>query len=301
MADPKPTILVADDTLSNIELLEAMLGADYEILFAVNGKEACEIALAESPDLILMDVMMPEMDGFEACARLKADRRTETIPVIFITALDQEAEETRGLELGAIDFIAKPFSPPVVKARIRNHILLKKQGDLLRGLSFRDGLTGLANRRRFDQFLDAEWRRGIRSGAPLSLIMMDIDFFKAYNDGLGHLAGDDCLRRIAQTLAGAVQRPSDLTARYGGEEFVCILSETELTGARRVAGHVQTAVAEAALSHPGSSVSAWVTLSMGVATLIPTLEDSPQTLILAADQALYAAKNGGRNRISPAD
>ena len=297
MSNVRPTILVADDTPSNIELLEMVLGEDHEILFAVNGREAVEVALAETPDLILLDVMMPEMDGFEVCQRLKADRRTADIPIIFVTALDQEGEETRGLELGAIDFISKPISPPVVKARVRNHIELKRQRDILGGLSFLDGLTGLANRRRFDQFLDMEWRRGIRSGAPLSLIMMDIDFFKHFNDAAGHLAGDDCLRKVAQALAGAVQRPGDLVARYGGEEFGCVLSETATASARIVAERLQAAVAELALPHPRSTVSPWVTLSMGVATVIPTFGAESRALIQAADLAMYAAKAAGRNRV----
>jgi diguanylate cyclase (GGDEF)-like protein len=298
MFQSKPTILVADDTPSIIELLEMLLGQDYEILFAVNGREAVELALAETPDLILLDVMMPEMDGFEACRRLKGDRRTADIPIVFVTALDREEEETRGLELGAIDFISKPISPAVVKARVRNHIELKRQRDLLAGFSFLDGLTGIANRRRFDQVLDMEWRRGIRSGTCLSLLLMDIDFFKLFNDAEGHLAGDDCLRKIARSLAGVVLRPGDLVARYGGEEFVCLLSETDAAGARLVADRIQGVIAELALPHPRSSVAPFVTLSIGVAIVLPGLDAEASALIEAADRALYRAKNAGRNRVS---
>jgi len=278
-------------------VLDGLRGETYEILFATDVADAVEVALGELPDLILLDLLMPGMNGFEACARLKADPRTAPIPVIFVTALDQEAEEAKGLELGAIDFISKPFSAPVVRARVRNHLELKRQRDTLAGLSYLDGLTGLANRRRFDQVLDTEWRRGIRSRAPLSLIMMDIDFFKNFNDAAGHLAGDDCLRAVAQALGAVIQRPGDLIARYGGEEFACILSETGVSGARKVAERFQASLAERDLPHPNSSVSPHVTLSIGVATLVPTLDSHAPALIEAADRALYAAKGAGRNRI----
>lgn len=297
MSELKPTILVADDTPSNVELLGMVLGEDYEVLVAINGREAVELALAETPDLILLDVLMPVMDGFEACRLLKADHRTAHIPVVFVTAVDREAEETRGLDLGAIDFISKPLSPAVLKARVRNHLELKRQRDILAGFSFLDGLTGIANRRRFDQVLDMEWRRGIRSGAFLSLIMMDIDHFKRFNDAAGHLAGDDCLRKIAQCLAGVVQRPGDQIARYGGEEFACILSETDAAGANLVAERIQSALADLALPHPSSALSPFVTLSLGVATTVPRFDQGTESLIKLADQGLYQAKEAGRNRI----
>jgi diguanylate cyclase (GGDEF)-like protein len=297
MPKTKPTILIADDTSANIELLHAVLGSEYEILFATSGAKAVEIAVAETPDLILLDVMMPEMDGFETCTLLKSDHRTAQIPVIFVTSLNREAEEARGLEVGAIDFIAKPFSSAVIKARVRNHLELKQQRDILRDLSFLDGLTGLANRRRFDEFLDQEWRRGLRSRSPLSLILMDIDFFKAYNDAAGHLAGDDCLRRIAQFLASSAQRRGDLIARYGGEEFVCVLPDTDAAGARAMSENIQSLIAELALPHPRSTISPVVTLSLGVATRFASLGKDSDTLIRAADQAMYKAKELGRNRI----
>jgi diguanylate cyclase (GGDEF)-like protein len=297
MSKLKPTLLIADDTSTNIELLDAVLGSDYEILFATTGAEALDLAIAETPDLILLDVMMPEMDGFEACTLLKADRRTAEIPVIFVTALNREAEETRGLEVGAIDFISKPFSPAVVRARVRNHLELKRQRDILRGLSFLDGLTGVANRRRLDQFLDQEWRRSIRGQTPISLILMDIDYFKCFNDALGHLAGDDCLRRIAQALETSVHRAGDLIARYGGEEFVCVLPETDEAGALAVANHIQALIATLALPHPCSGITATVTLSLGVATRTAVLGEDPELLLQAADKAMYKAKAAGRNRI----
>ena len=251
------------------------------------------MALAETPDLILLDVMMPEMDGFEVCQRLKADRRRRTSPSSSSRPSIEEGEETRGLELGAIDFISKPISPPVVKARVRNHIELKRQRDILGGLSFLDGLTGLANRRRFDQFLDMEWRRGIRSGAPLSL------------DHDGHRllrALQRCGRPPRRGRLPAQGRPGSRRGRpeawgprgtVGGEEFGCVLSETATASARIVAERLQAAVAELALPHPRSTVSPWVTLSMGVATVIPTFGAESRALMQAADLAMYAAKAAG--------
>jgi len=218
------------------------------------------------------------------------------IPVIFVTSLNQEVEETQGLEVGAIDFISKPFSPAVIKARVRNHLELKQQRDLLSGLSFLDGLTGLSNRRRFDQFLDLEWRRGLRSRSPLSLILMDIDYFKAFNDSEGHLAGDDCLRRIAEVLEVGAHRAGDLVARYGGEEFVCVLPDTDESGARAVAEQIQSLIVDLALPHRSSSVAPIVTLSLGVATRRPAFGETPDFLIKAADRAMYKAKELGRNR-----
>ena len=297
MSIQNPTLLIVDDTPLNIELLDGVLGQDYEILFATRGEDALEIAREEAPDLILMDVMMPEMDGYEVCSRLKADPRTAGIPIIFVTALDQEADEARGLELGAIDYITKPINPVIVKARVRNHIELKRHQDILRGLTFLDGLTCIANRRRFDQFLDLEWRRAVRNGSRLSLIMIDIDLFKPFNDTHGHAAGDECLKQVAHGMAREIQRPGDLVARYGGEEFVCVLPETDPQGALAVAERIQARLAALALPHGASKVAPVVTLSMGVATVQPVEGEDPASVIEAADRALYEAKRLGRNRI----
>jgi diguanylate cyclase (GGDEF)-like protein len=185
----------------------------------------------------------------------------------------------------------------MVRVRIQNHMKMKQQRDLLGRLCFLDGLTGIANRRRFDQLLDLEWRRHARNRAPLCLIMVDIDFFKGFNDTIGHLQGDDCIRKVAQVLAGHFQRPGDLAARYGGDEFVGILAGTDADGGRRVAERIQMAMAALALPHPDSGVSPCVTLSMGVAAGAPARAGTPESLIQIADRALYQAKAAGRNRI----
>ncbi len=293
----RPKILVADDTPSNIALLNLVLGKEHELLCAADGDEAVAVALAEQPDLILLDALMPGVDGFEACARLKADPQTADIPIIFITSLEEETDEARALQLGAVDFISKPISPVAVQARVRNCLDLKRQRDLLGRLSYTDGLTGIANRRRFDAVLDQEWRRAVRTQAPLSLIFLDVDHFKRFNDGAGHVAGDECLKQIAACAAGALLRPADLVARYGGEEFAAVLPVTESDGAREVAGRMQRALAAQAIPHPDPVAGPIVTVSIGIATAAPSPAGTPESLVQAADAALYRAKQQGRNRI----
>ncbi|PGH53039.1 diguanylate cyclase response regulator [Azospirillum palustre] len=300
MADLRPKILVVDDIPSNVHVLSRILKDDYDIYFATDGEKALDLVQARMPDLVLLDIMMPGMDGFEVCRRIKADPAIHDIPVIFISAKSEVEDETLGLEVGAIDFITKPISPPIVKARVRNHLLLKRQTDLLRSLSFLDGLTGIANRRRFDDAMVREWRRCARSNLPLSLIILDVDHFKAYNDHYGHQAGDECLRMLAELLSDRAKRPSDLVARYGGEEFVCLLPETDGPGAVRVAEGFRTGVAECRIPHAQSPVIPYVTISLGVATVIPSADGSPEQLAEMADQLLYRAKRAGRNRVQDA-
>lgn len=299
-APARQTILVVDDIPSNIHVLSRILRDDYEIYFATNGQTALELIQSRMPDLVLLDIMMPEMDGYEVCARIKADPATANIPVIFISAKSEVEDETQGLEVGAIDFITKPISPPIVKARVRNHLLMKRQADFLRDLSFRDGLTGIANRRRFNQALDYEWRRCERGHTEMSLILLDVDHFKNFNDHYGHQAGDECLRIVAQTLAEQVMRAGDLVARFGGEEFACLLLDIGHEQAMLVAERLREAVAGCNLPHARSTVAPHVTVSLGVATTMPSREAGPATLVESADQLLYEAKRCGRNRANGA-
>ncbi|MGQ9364734.1 diguanylate cyclase [Azospirillum sp. ST 5-10] len=292
----RPKVLVVDDVPSNVQVLSRILKDEHEIYFATDGARALDLVQAQLPDLVLLDIMMPGMDGYEVCSRIKANPATRGIPVIFVSARGEVEDETRGLEVGAIDFITKPISPPIVKARVRNHILLKRQADTLRQLSFLDGLTGIANRRRFDEVLLREWRRCGRSQSPLSAIMIDVDHFKPYNDLCGHHAGDTCLRAVARLLDERMHRPADLVARYGGEEFVCLLPETDADGAARVAETLRAAVEGQAIPHPQSPVVPHVTVSLGHATLIPLADEPPGRLLALADEYLYAAKRSGRNR-----
>ena len=293
----KNQILMVDDSPVNIRMLIDALQSDYELSVATNGPDALEIAGSHTPpDLILLDIMMPGMDGYEVCRLLKENEATRNIPIIFVTGKNDDRDETKGLELGAVDYITKPFSIPIVKARIRTHLELKSKRDLLQRLSMTDGLTGIANRRRFDDFLTYEWKRGRRTQIWLSLIMIDIDFFKAFNDHYGHLQGDECLKMVAETLSGLSMRFTDCVARYGGEEFAVILTETPHEGAASLAEKMRAAIETRHIPHAGSSVSDWVTVSVGAASVIPSNDVSPLSLIQCADKMLYAAKVGGRNR-----
>lgn len=290
-------ILVVDDTAENFTLLNHMLGQDYRMLYATNGQHGLELAFSAKPDIILLDVMMPELDGYEVCARLKANPVTRSIPVIFVTAMKCATDEARGLDIGAIDYIIRPFSPAIVRARVRNHLELKRHRDFLENLSATDGLTGIPNRRHFEQILEREWRRAMRNQSCLSLIMMDIDFFKGFNDHYGHLSGDDCLRHVARTLAESAQRPFDLVARYGGDEFACVLPETEAAGAVSIADKLREQVYALHIPHARSLAADHVTLSLGVATLVPESVQLPADLIDRADRLLFKAKQNGRNQL----
>lgn len=294
----RPMILIVDDVPTNVQILAEALSPVYRIKVASNGMDALKIAQRKLPDLILLDVMMPRMDGFEVCRRLKADTHTHKIPVIFVTAKNADSDEELGLNLGAVDYITKPFVIPIVKARIRNHIRLKQQADLLESLSLLDALTAIPNRRRFDEALASKWRRAIRDATPLSLLMIDIDHFKQYNDYYGHGAGDVCLQMVAAELSKNVVRPSDLVARYGGEEFVVILPETGQESALQIAERLRERIEKLGLPHAYSEAESVITISVGVATQTKIPENLlPHILSDAADHALYMAKEGGRNRV----
>ncbi|MDD2501405.1 MAG: diguanylate cyclase [Geobacter sp.] len=295
--DGKLMILLVDDAPTNIQMLNETLKDGYHLFFATNGRDALRIASESVPDLILLDVIMPDMDGYEVCRTLKTDPILRNVPIIFITAMNQQEDEAIGLELGAVDYITKPFNPTIVRLRIRNQIELKRQRDLLTRLSHLDGLTGIPNRRALDEALEREWRRGTRSLRPLSLLMIDIDHFKAYNDSCGHLLGDDCLRAFAQSLKVPLGRAADFVGRYGGEEFLAILPETDEAGAQIVANEILEGIAQLAIPHPASPLGPIVTASIGVATSVANREYEYPWLLQEADKALYQAKQEGRNRI----
>ncbi|MDG9931207.1 MULTISPECIES: diguanylate cyclase [unclassified Pseudomonas] len=290
-------VLLVDDVPLNLAFAAAEIEDLCVPLLAGSGEQALRMALGERPDLILLDVHMPLMDGFEVCRRLKQNPLTADIAVIFLTALDEETDEEFGLNLGAIDYIAKPFSPAILRARVRNHLLAQKQRLQLQRLTQLDGLTGIANRRRFDQALALQWQRLAELAQPLGLLMVDVDGFKAYNDYYGHLAGDEVLRGVAETLEGHMRRHDDLAARYGGEEFACILPATDLEQAAEVAEAIREAVVDLCIPHAGSPVSDWVSVSIGCASVVPAAESTPRELLAAADDRLYRAKSEGRNRV----
>ncbi|MDJ0840982.1 MAG: diguanylate cyclase [Acidobacteriota bacterium] len=292
----KPKILIVDDEVINIKLLAEELKPLYQIAFAKNGTKALEQAdQDDKPDLILLDIAMDDMDGYEVCAELKRRNRTRDIPIIFITAMDRVADEQRGLELGAVDYITKPFSLPIVKARVATHLELKRQRDLLARLSIADGLTGIPNRRYFNDSLEQEWRRAVRYQHPISLVMVDIDHFKKVNDQYGHPAGDDCLRRVAGVLAGAARRPAEFAARFGGEEFCLLMPEADLSNAMKLSEIIRERIELLEISHPPYRFK--VTASFGVAGLVPERDDDPEQLVELADKNLYLAKQKGRNMV----
>ncbi len=291
-------VLIVDDTPENIAVLVEALRDQYELSVAVDGATALEIATSENrPDLILPDIMVPGMDGFEVCECLKSSPSTADIPVIFVTALNEMEDEAKGLDAGAIDYIRKPFSLPIVAARVKNHLELKQHRDFLKNLSSMDGLTGIANRRRFDETLEREWHRAARSSVPISLVMIDVNSFKAYNDHYGHVAGDECLRVVAQVLQACFARSTDLVARYGGEEFAAILPGTDEPGAAFAARKAVDEIRSREIEHVCSAAADRLTVSAGVASTIPAPGTSPEFLVQVADKMLYQAKTEGRNRV----
>jgi diguanylate cyclase (GGDEF)-like protein len=296
----RPLLLLVDDQPANLSLLYSAFEVDCDVSIALNGAAALEFCRNRQPDLILLDVVMPELGGFAVCQQLKQDPATRDIPVIFVTGQDSAQDELRGLEVGGVDFITKPFNLNIVRARVRTQLLVKYQSDRLRELALVDGLTGIGNRRHFDDRIEAEWRQCARDGKPLSLMMVDVDFFKRYNDHYGHQAGDACLVEIGQLLRAHCARPHDLAARYGGEEFVCLFPAAGLDGALAKARAIEAELSRRAIEHSGSTVSPHVTVSIGVASAMPANGDHPSDLLRLADELLYRAKNEGRARICAA-
>ena len=289
-------ILVVDDAMENIQILHAALQDEHEVLFALDGAKALELARAQRPDLILLDAVMPDMDGHRVLAALRAEMSTRDIPVIFVTALSSPEDETGALEAGAADFISKPVNAAVVRARVRTQLTVKRQADALRALTLTDSLTGVANRRAFSQRIESEWRRCNRAQLPMALILADIDHFKMYNDRYGHQAGDACLEQVARAMARTAGRAQDLVARYGGEEFAILLPQLDAAGAERVAQRLLAELAGMAIPHAASPTCPVLTVSMGIAAVVPVVGQTSAALIRAADAALYEAKAVGRNR-----
>ena len=294
----KQLVLLVDDVPKNLQILgNALKSEDLAVAFATDGKKAIEYIEKKLPDLILLDIMMPDMDGYEVCKRVKDDPNTMHIPIIFITAMNDADDEYRGFELGGADYITKPFNPKLVQARIESQLRLKRKTDLLEKLSSIDGLTEIPNRRRFDETMTNEWARARRAQTHISLILIDIDFFKQYNDHYGHAAGDKCLQKVAKTLSKSLRRPADFVARYGGEEFVVILPEIDHESARSMAYKLKEIISQLELPHETSKISDHLTISLGLATTIPQQDQSHDILLETADKYLYEAKSSGRNQM----
>jgi len=292
----KNSILIIDDEKSNLLFLNHLLSGDYSVYVARDGKDAIKKANELLPDLILLDILMPGMDGYEVLTELKSSETTHEIPVIFITGLSSAEDEEKGLALGTADYITKPFSAAIVKLRVSNQIRMINQMRDIERLSMTDQLTGIANRRNFDQRLNIEWKRTLRAKAPISILMIDVDRFKKYNDSYGHPQGDAALRIVAGTLSQALKRPADLAARWGGEEFVALLPTTNAEGALNIAEKIRERIANTDIPLSDGTATR-VTVSIGFCSRIPAQSDSLNDFILQADDALYTAKQTGRNRV----
>lgn len=296
----KASILIVDDAPQNIQVLSAFLQeSGYKLYVAKTGGQAVKIATERLPDLILLDVVLPEMDGFRVCQILKSQPETADIPIIFITGLTDNENIIRGFELGGADYVTKPFDRHVLLARVKTHLLLYQRTRQLLQYSFVDGLTGLANRRRLEEFFDQEWRRCYRQRLPLSVVLCDVDSFKQYNDFYGHLAGDDVLKKIAVVLQRQARRPGDLAARYGGEEFILILGNTPPTAAHALAESFLNDVVDLNIRHEKTLVKnlTQITCSCGIYGEIPNaINVQRESFLEPADAALYRAKQQGRNQ-----
>lgn len=293
----KPKLLVVDDQPIHIQMLVQAFAEDYQVFMATSGEQALAVCQSNPPDLVLLDVLMPGMDGFAVCRQLKAQEATSHIPIIFVTARPDAGQETHGLGLGAVDFISKPVNPAVVRARVHTHLTLKFQSDLLKKLVLLDGLSGVFNRRYFDQQLATEWARAARSGLSLSLVLLDVDHFGAYNERHGHQAGDDCLRLIAVTLKAVLRRPADVVARFGGEEFACLLPDTSHEDALALAQEMERRVRQLALPRGGAHGSDVVSVSVGLGTRVSPHSGHASDLLALASAQLQQAKQGGRGQV----
>lgn len=292
------TILAVDDSPENLDLIKNILEPYYTVKVAPTGELALHIARTQQPDLVLLDIMLGDISGYEICLALKSDDNTRDIPVMFLTAKRSEADEVHGFKIGGCDYITKPFSPAIMLARVKTQIQLKAKTDLLEKLASLDGLTEIPNRRAFDAAFERQFNQAQRTSTPLSLLILDIDNFKLFNDHYGHPMGDDCLRQVASTFIKNTQRPEDLVARLGGEEFAILLPNTDNTGATLRAEHYRTAVKNLKIQHAANSPIPFITVSVGAGTVIAHASNHLLSdLFQAADNALYLAKKQGRNQV----
>lgn len=309
-------ILVVEDSRSSLaELLQYVKHFGATALSAETGAAALEVFASQRPDLVLLDVVLPDVNGFEVAQQIRSlETPGDWTPIIFLSSLGEDVDIEKGIAAGGDDYLHKPVSEIVLGAKIRamQRIVLMRASLMaltrkldaanqeLKRISSMDGLTGVANRRYFDETISVEWRRARRHSNSLAVLMCDVDYFKLYNDTYGHLAGDECLRKIATTIRQNTERPSDLVARYGGEEFAVVLPETTIGGALMVAEKIRNAIHELNIPH-ASAPAERVSISIGIASAAPGFDNPPDDLVHAADQALCRAKDEGRDRVCRAD
>lgn len=315
----KIKILIVDDVEANLLAFKAILSKlDLELFEANSGSVALKILMREEIDIVLLDVQMPDINGFEVAQLMRENVRTMSIPIIFITAINKEEKYIfKGYELGAVDYLYKPISNDLLTSKIKVFVQLQQQKKIIEAksnelkikvealekaekelnrLTRTDQLTGVINRRGFDENLDLIWRRAIRMKLPITLLMIDIDNFKNYNDVHGHPEGDTCLKKVACAIDDTLSRPYDQVSRYGGEEFVVILPESELDGGIKIAENIRRNVEKMKLENNINGKENYVTVSIGIATLIPVIGDDKLEFINHSDEALYKAKETGRNK-----
>lgn len=303
-----PDILIVDDDSSIIITLNKVLNKIGRIRFASDAKQAFIMINECYPDLILLDVELPDILGLEVCSVLKSNAATESIPILFITSNMRDDFEEKVFNVGAADYIVKPLNPSVVAARVKTHLNYHRAICLLEKLAHTDGMTGLANRRTFDEHLNIELKRCRRESIPLTIALIDIDEFKKYNDYFGHVEGDDCIKNIATAIGSSSRRPGDLAARYGGEEFSLILPHTDQQGASVLLKGLLKSIQDLKISHSPEAQYDAVTISIGYSTIFPKEKNFlnkynyadayNSEVIQAADNALYESKQNGRNCIT---
>lgn len=295
MVFEKKSILIVEDESINLNMLTSILKDEYNLILEKSGVKALTRAEQQMPDLILLDIMLPDLDGYNVISALKNNERTKEIPVIFISALREVSDEEKGLMLGAVDYIVKPYNAAIIKARIRTQMKLVTQRQLLERIALLDGLTEIPNRRSFSERFTQEWERAHRNQKPLTLIVADVDYFKQYNDHYGHGMGDMALKQIASILTSCLNRAADFTARIGGEEFAVLLPETDEGGGFAVADKIREMVESMGIKHEYSPTSEALTLSMGGVTIVPNSNMTQMNMFELADHMLYEAKNKGKN------
>jgi len=295
------TILIVDDDKPNRKMLKELLQEQAKIIFAKNGEQAKNLARKHHPDLILMDVIMPDLSGFDVIETLKNDPETMNISVIFITGLANNDDEAKGFDLGGCDYIYKPFKSNIVIARVMMHLELIRQRKLLDEIAHIDALTGVHNRRKMDIVLAEEVATNKKENSCLVVAIIDIDFFKQFNDNYGHGAGDVALRQVGQALCEVSQRPRDFVARYGGEEFVVILPDCDQVNAENILNNFTQAIDDKMIRHEFSSISNLLTISIGAVVVKSSVSTSVANIMKQADSLLYQAKHNGRDQWSIAD